>query len=64
MVIKNIDVGNYVHGEYGYSRVNLCVHGRKFYSWVDANEIVEHDIDEISIIEVDDMDENHIPCCS
>lgn len=55
--ISELDIGQLVHGVEGYSRVKVCVHGRKYYAYIGEEE-------ELNIVEVSDDDEDHLDCCN
>lgn len=55
--INELEIGQIVHGINGYSRVDRCVHGNKYYAYIGE----EH---EGGCVEVSDDDENMIECCS
>ena len=61
MKINELEDGQLVHGQNGYSRVKTCVHGNQYYAYID--DINNNDDDE-NCIEVTDDDDDHIPCCS
>ena len=62
--IDRLEAGQLVHGREGYSKVMVCVHGNKYYGYVSDNDPELNEIDDNDIIEVTDMDENKVACCS
>ena len=59
--INDLNVGDYVINgiDVGYAQVKECVHGKRYYAYVDDNQ---EDIN--PDVMAYDTDEDYIPCCS
>lgn len=57
--IDELEVGTIVHGAYGYSRIEKCVHGNQYYAYIGSDYDGQEDV-----IDVCDDGESHIECCS
>ena len=67
MNINDFEVGTFVRDQYQeLSVVKKCVHGNKYYAWVDGSALDDfsEDFELSSLPFADDTQENHIECCS
>jgi len=67
MKINKISEGSIVgNGDGTFSRVMLCVHGKKYYGYCGTRKELENQEIEIptNYIVPDDINKNLVPCCS
>ena len=59
--IDDVEEGQIVEGELGYSIVKTCIHGKKYYA--NRHDYQPTEAESRQIPWVIDDDEDHIPCC-
>ena len=63
MNINDFEVGTFVRDQYQeLSVVKKCVHGNKYYAWVDDDFPEDFELSSLPLAE--DVEEHHIECCS
>ena len=60
--IKDLELGQYVHGSEGYAVVRGCVHGKKYYGYAEDDHCTA-DGCWVEAVEVVDMDEDYVSAC-